>query len=38
MEDGFMVDERFRDYSVDDLCVTQLRVALKAMEKEGMVI
>ena len=29
MGKGFMIGERFRDYSVDDLCVTQLRVALK---------
>jgi len=29
MENGFMVDEGFRDYNVDDLCVTGLRVALK---------
>lgn len=29
MRNGFVVDERFRDYSVDDLCSTQLKVALK---------
>ena len=29
MENGFMVDEGFRDYNVEDLCVTGLRVALK---------
>ncbi|MDF1594373.1 MAG: methyltransferase domain-containing protein [Desulfobacterales bacterium] len=29
IRDGFMVDERFQDYSVDDLCTTGLRVALK---------
>jgi len=38
MEDGFMIDERFRDYSVDDLCATGLRVVLKAKGKEGMVL
>ena len=30
---GFMIDGRFRDYSVDDLCVTGLRVALKENKK-----
>lgn len=29
MRNGFVVDERFRDYSVDDLCSTQLKVALR---------
>jgi SAM-dependent methyltransferase len=29
MENGFIIDERFRDSSVDDLCATGLRVALK---------
>ena len=29
MENGFMVDEKFRDYSVDDLCTTGFRLALK---------
>ena len=29
MRDGFMVDEMFRKYSIDDLSTTQLRVALK---------
>jgi len=29
MEDGFMVDEKFRGYKVDDLCITWLRIALK---------
>ena len=38
MENGFMVDERFRDYSVDDLCVTGLKVALKAGRKKGIEI
>jgi len=33
MEDGFVDDERFRDYSVDDLCATGLRVALKENKK-----
>jgi SAM-dependent methyltransferase len=33
MRNGFMVDERFRGYSVDDLCVTGLRVALKENRK-----
>lgn len=28
MRNGFVVDERFRDYSVDDLCATGFRVAL----------
>jgi len=32
-EDGFMIDEMFRDYSVDDLCATGLRVALKENKK-----
>lgn len=27
MENGFIINERFRDYSVDDLCATGLRVA-----------
>lgn len=30
IRDGFVVDERFRDYSVDDLCATGLRVVAKA--------
>ena len=30
MENGFMVDEIFHSYSVDDLCVTGFRLALKA--------
>jgi len=29
MENGFMVDEKFRGYSVDELCITGLRVGLK---------
>ena len=29
VEDGFMIHEKFRGYSVDDLCVTGFRVALK---------
>ncbi len=29
IENGFMLNEKFRNYSVDDLCVTGLRVALK---------
>ena len=29
MKNGFMVDEGFRDYNIDDLCITGLRVALK---------
>jgi SAM-dependent methyltransferase len=33
MGSGFVVDERFRDYRVDDLCVTGLRVALKENRK-----
>ena len=35
MRKGFVVDEKFRDYSVDDLCTTGFRVALKAGEKEA---
>jgi len=36
MENGFVIDEKFRDYSVDDLCATQLKVALKVRgKKEG---
>jgi SAM-dependent methyltransferase len=35
MADGFSVNEEFQKYSVDDLCVTQLKVALRAGEKEG---
>ena len=31
--DGFVVNEKFRDYSVDDLCVRQFRVALKENRK-----
>lgn len=27
--DGFSVNEEFREYSVDDLCVTQLKVTLR---------
>ena len=34
MRSGFVVDEKFRDYSVDDLCVTRLRVALKERENK----
>jgi len=30
MRDGFTVDGRFRAYGIDDLCVTQLKVAIKA--------
>lgn len=30
MENEFMVDGRFRGYGIDDLCVIQLRVAIKA--------
>ena len=33
--DGFPVDELFSDYSVNDLCATQLRATLKARVKEG---
>ena len=33
MENGFMVDESFRDYSVDDLCTTGFRVALRENQK-----
>jgi ubiquinone/menaquinone biosynthesis C-methylase UbiE len=29
IEDGFIVDEKFCEYSVDDLCVTGLKVAMK---------
>ena len=29
MRKGVVLDERFRDYSVDDLCITGLRVALR---------
>lgn len=38
MRSGFIGDERFRDYSADDLCVTGIRVALKVGEKEARVI
>lgn len=30
IRDGFVLDGRFRDYNVDDLCVTGLRVLAKA--------
>ena len=33
MEDGFMIDEKFRGHKVDDLCATWLRVALKENKK-----
>jgi len=33
MRNGFVVDEGVRGYSVDDLCVTGLRVALKENRK-----
>ena len=33
MENGFMVDEKFHGYSVDDLCTTGFRVALKENRK-----
>ena len=33
MRSGFVVDEKFRGYSVDDLCVTQLKVALRENRK-----
>ena len=35
MADGFVVNEEFQKYSVDDLCVTKLMVALRLGEKEG---
>ena len=35
MRNGFVVDEGFREYSVDDLCVTGFRVAVTAGRKEG---
>jgi len=38
IRNGFMVDERYCSYSIDDLCVTGLRAALRAGEKEGMAI
>jgi len=38
MEDGFMIDEIFWDYKVDDLCATGLRVTLKAGRKNGILI
>lgn len=31
--DGFAVNEKFREYSVDDLSTTQLRVGLRVGEK-----
>lgn len=38
LENGFMVDGKFRGYEVDDLCMTGVRVVLKAEEKENVVI
>ena len=38
MRNGFVVDERFCGNGVDDLYFTQLKVALKVVEKEGKVI
>ena len=38
MRNGFVIDEKFRHYSVDDLCVTGLRVTLKAGRKNGILI
>lgn len=35
LKDGFPVDELFSDCSVNGLCATQLRAALKARVKEG---
>ena len=35
MRYGFKVDEGFRGYNVDDLCVTGLKVALKVGEKKN---
>ena len=35
IKDGFIVNERFRGYSIDDLCVTQIRVAAKIGRKNG---
>lgn len=35
LKDGFLVDETFRHYSINNLCTTQLRVALKVREWEG---
>ena len=32
--DGFTANDKFREYSVDDLCVTQIKVALNAVAKE----
>ena len=34
MKTGFMLDEKFRDYSVDDICGKLLKVALKAEVKD----
>ncbi len=34
MKNGFVVDEKFRDYSVDDLCGQLLKTALKAEGKD----
>ena len=33
LKDGFMVNEKLQDHIVDDLCVTQVRVALKKSRK-----
>ena len=33
MRDGFIVDEKFHECNVNDLCVAELRVALKANRK-----
>ena len=38
MENGFMVDEKFHDYNVDELCVTGLKVAFKVGKKEARMI
>ena len=35
MENGFMIDEKFRGHKVDDLCVTGLKIILKTGRKNG---
>jgi len=36
LKDGFVVNGKFRDKSVSDLCATQLKVALNTVAKEDL--
>jgi len=34
-KDGFAVNDKFFEYGIDDLCITQLKVVLKVGGKAG---